>query len=270
MTSQRSQPGTAGDAAPRRRLGSPVTIGVPEPRAARPGLRRLLHYLGRHRGAYAGWAITTLGYVATFVAVPMLIGYAVAAAESGLPAAEVGRRCLWIVLVTLLRGGLRFYSRTMVFNLAREIEYELRNDLFAHLQRLPQSFYLRWRTGDLMSRCVNDLGSVRLLLGPGVLNLLQTPILYVAVFAAMLALDVEARPAGAAAVSGLPLHRAQLRTSHAPQQPAAPGGPGEPVQHAPGDDLRDRRGEGVRHGAGGRRSASRPSIAISTSGSSTW
>jgi ATP-binding cassette subfamily B protein len=168
-----------------------VTVGAPAPLAARPGLRRLVHYLGRHRGAYAGWAVTTLGYVATFVAVPMLIGYAVAAAEAGLPAAEVGRRCLWIALVTLLRGGLRFYSRTMVFNLAREIEYELRNDLFAHLQRLPQSFYLRWRTGDLMSRCVNDLGSVRLLLGPGVLNLLQTPILYVSVFAAMLALDVK-------------------------------------------------------------------------------
>ena len=50
-----------------------------------------------------------------------------------------------------------YFSRTLVFNAAREIEYELRNDLFAHLQRLPQSFYFRWRTGDIMSRCVNDL-----------------------------------------------------------------------------------------------------------------
>ena len=159
--------------------------------ASRPGLRRLLSYLGHHRVAYGVWALTTLGYVAAFVAVPILIGHAVAAAESRLPAAEVARRCLWIVLVTLVRGGLRYYSRTLVFNLARDVEYELRNDLFAHLQRMPQSFYLQWRTGDLMSRCVNDLGSVRLLLGPGILNLLQTPILYLAVFAAMLALDVR-------------------------------------------------------------------------------
>lgn len=158
---------------------------------SRPGLHRLRSYVGHHRAAYAVWTLTTLGYVAAFVAVPILIGHAVAAAEAKLPDAEVARRCLWIVVATLLRGGLRYYSRTLVFNLARDIEYELRNDLFAHLQRMSQSFYLEWRTGDLMSRCVNDLGSVRLLLGPGLLNLLQTPILYLSVFGAMLALDVR-------------------------------------------------------------------------------
>lgn len=168
-----------------------TAAAAPAAPGSRPGLRRLVSYLAHHRLAYGVWALSTLAYVATFVAVPILIGHAVAAAESKLPDAEVARRCLWIVVVTLLRGGLRYYSRTLVFNLARDVEYELRNDLFAHLQRLPQSFYLRWRTGDLMSRCVNDLGSVRLLLGPGILNLLQTPVLYLAVFGAMLALDVR-------------------------------------------------------------------------------
>lgn len=158
---------------------------------SRTGLRRLGSYLAGHGGAYGVWAVSTLGYVAASVAVPILIGRAVGAAEAGLAAGEVARRCSWIVIVTLLRGGLRYYSRTLVFNLARDVEYELRNDLFAHLQRLPQSFYLRWRTGDLMSRCVNDLASVRLLLGPGILNILQTPILYLSVFGAMLALDAK-------------------------------------------------------------------------------
>jgi ATP-binding cassette subfamily B protein len=157
----------------------------------RPGLRRLLGYVRQHRRAYALSAVATLGYVAAFVALPILIGSAIAAGESGLSDTEVAKRCLWIVLVTALLGGLRYYSRVLVFNLARDIEYELRNDLFSHLQRLPQSFYLRWRTGDLMSRCVNDLGSVRMLLGPGVLNLFQTPILYAAVLVAMLSLDVR-------------------------------------------------------------------------------
>jgi ATP-binding cassette subfamily B protein len=164
---------------------------APAAPATRPGLRRLYGYLAHHRGAYALSALTTLGYVVTFVALPILIGRAIAAGEARLPDAEVARRCLWIVLVTLLQGGLRYYSRILVFNLARDIEYELRNDLFSHLQRLPQSFYLRWRTGDLMSRCVNDLGSVRMLLGPGALNLFQTPILYAAVLVAMLSLDVR-------------------------------------------------------------------------------
>ncbi len=168
----------------------PETDAPPAP-PARPGLRRLRSYLLRHRGAYAGWAVLTLAYVATFVAIPILIGRAIAAGEQGLGAAEVTRRCLAIVAVTLLSAAVRYFSRTLVFNLARDIEYELRNDLFSHLQKLPQSFYLRWRTGDLMSRCVNDLGSVRMLLGPGLLNILQTPVLYVAVILAMLALDAR-------------------------------------------------------------------------------
>ncbi len=157
----------------------------------RPGLRRLRVYLVHNARTYAVWALATLGYVAAFVAVPLLIGRAIAAVEQGLPAAELRIRCGWIVLATALRFGLRYGSRTLVFNAAREVEYELRNDLFAHLQRLPQSFFTRTRTGDLMSRCVNDLGSVRLLLGPGLLNLLQTPVLFLSVLGSMLVLDAR-------------------------------------------------------------------------------
>src|SRR5690606_6217825 len=120
---------------------------------------------------------------------PMLVAWAIRAVEQGLPTAEVLRRCGALVAVTLARGALRYGSRTILFNAAREVEYEVRNDLFAHLQRLPQSFFQRWRTGDLMSRCVNDLNSVRLMLGPGFLSVVQTPILYAFVLAAMFSLD---------------------------------------------------------------------------------
>jgi ATP-binding cassette subfamily B protein len=65
----------------------------------------------------------------------------------------------------------------------------MRNDLFAHLQSLPQSFYFDWRTGDLMSRCVNDLNAVRLMLGPGLLSIVQTPVLFIGVLTAMFVLD---------------------------------------------------------------------------------
>ena len=61
----------------------------------------------------------------------------------------------------------------------------MRNDLFAQLQRLPQSFYIRWRTGDIMSRCVNDVNALRLMLGVGVLNVVQTPLLYLGSFCVM-------------------------------------------------------------------------------------
>jgi len=167
---------------------SPATDAGATPASA-GGFRRLAAYLRRNRGSYLLGALVTLGYAAIFAAVPMLVAWAIRAVEQGLPALEVWRRCGVLIAATLGRGVLRYSSRTILFNAAREIEYEIRNDLFAHLQRLPQSFFQRWRTGDLMSRAVNDLGSVRLMLGPGVLSLVQTPILYGFVIAAMFSLD---------------------------------------------------------------------------------
>ena len=155
----------------------------------RSALRRLAGYIGRNRGVYAAWLIATLGYVGGSVAVPMLVGWAVGAVVAGEPLQEVVRRTGWLAAVTVLRAVLRYFTRTLVFHAAREIEYELRDDVFAHLQRLSQSFYFRWRTGDLMSRCVNDINAVRMLMGVGVLNLVQTPVLYVAFIAAMLSIN---------------------------------------------------------------------------------
>jgi len=116
-------------------------------------------------------------------------GRTVGAIEDGEPADAIVRLAIWLAGVGVLSGVLRYYSRVLVFNAAREIEYEVRNDLFAHLQRLPQSFFLTRRTGDLMSRCVNDLNSVRMLLGPGLLSVVQTPLLYVGAFAMMFWMD---------------------------------------------------------------------------------
>ena len=154
-------------------------------------LRRLSFYIRRNRGYYALCMVTILGYNAGFVAVPLLVGSAIAASAEGLGRDEIGLRCSLLLAVVLFAALMRYLSRTLVFNAAREVEYEIRNDLFAHLQSLPQSFFLRWRTGDLMSRCVNDLNSVRLLLGVGLLNVFQTPILFLGVLAAMFTINAK-------------------------------------------------------------------------------
>lgn len=156
----------------------------------RHALRRLWVYLRRNGVYYTGWSILTLLYVAAFVAVPMLVGWAIEGALSeDVSQREMTFRFGTLLAVALVRGVLRFLSRYLVFTAAREIEYEMRNDLFGHLQRLPQSFYFKWRTGDLMSRCVNDLNAVRLMLGPGLLSVVQTPVLFVGVLAAMFVID---------------------------------------------------------------------------------
>jgi len=158
----------------------------------RHALRRLSVYLRRNAGYYLLWFAVVLLYVASFNVVPLAVGWAIdGLIDAGVPREEVFRRC-WILFGLACAGGLlRFYSRQLVFDAAREVEYEIRNDLFAHLQTLPQSFFFRWRTGDLMSRCVNDLNSVRMLLGPGLLSVAQSPILFVGAFIAMSTLSLK-------------------------------------------------------------------------------
>ncbi len=157
----------------------------------RHALRRLSVYLRRNARFYLLWFFVVLLYVASFNLLPLAVGWAIDGLVEGVPRAEVFRRC-WILFGIAVGGGLlRFFSRQLVFDAAREVEYEIRNDLFAHLQKLPQSFFFRWRTGDLMSRCVNDLNSVRMLLGPGLLSVAQSPILFVGAFLAMSTLSLK-------------------------------------------------------------------------------
>jgi ATP-binding cassette subfamily B protein len=95
-----------------------------------------------------------------------------------------------IVAMALVQGVARTFSRFVIFNIGRDIEYDLRNDLFAHLETLPLSFYQKSQTGDLMSRLVNDIGAVRMMIGPGILNLVNTPIYYAYAVSIMLTISV--------------------------------------------------------------------------------
>jgi ATP-binding cassette subfamily B multidrug efflux pump len=81
----------------------------------------------------------------------------------------LGIYCLILVGAMLLKGFLSFWSRWILIGISREIEYDLRNDLLASLLRMEPEFYVRNRTGDLMSRATNDLNSVRMVLGPGIM-----------------------------------------------------------------------------------------------------
>jgi len=161
--------------------------------SVRAAVARLWDYISRNRGYYTVWALLTLAYSGAFLGAPILSGRTIDAAEAWYRGeAELDRvvhLALLLAAVGVAGGLLRYFSRVLVFNAARQVEYEIRNDLYAHLQRLPQSFYFGQRTGDLMSRCVNDLNSVRLLLGPGLLSTLQTPILLVGALTVMLYMD---------------------------------------------------------------------------------
>ncbi|MCH7708446.1 MAG: ABC transporter ATP-binding protein [Myxococcales bacterium] len=157
----------------------------------RAAWRRLAAYVGRNKGYYAFWLATVIAYTVAFLAIPVLVGNCVKALRLGLGADEVAWHAGILAMVAVAGAVVRFFSRILVFNAAREIEYEIRNDLFAHLEKLPLSFYSQWRTGDIMSRCVNDTNAVRMLLGVGVLNLIQTPILYFGALGVMFSIDAK-------------------------------------------------------------------------------
>lgn len=94
-----------------------------------------------------------------------------------------------IVLAAVCQGAFRFFWRTNVFGFSRNIEWDLRNALFAHLQRLPLSYFQHTKTGDLMSRLTNDLASVREMLGIGAVAALDGAILILAALPLMIGID---------------------------------------------------------------------------------
>jgi ATP-binding cassette subfamily B protein len=81
---------------------------------------------------------------------------------------------LLLLAIALGAGAFRFWMRQAVIGISRHIEFDLRNDLFAHLQRLTLQYFQRTRTGEIMSRATNDLAAVRMMLGPGVMYLVNT------------------------------------------------------------------------------------------------
>ncbi|HEV2297149.1 MAG TPA: ABC transporter ATP-binding protein [Candidatus Acidoferrales bacterium] len=81
----------------------------------------------------------------------------------------LGMLCLALVIVVVIKGIFSFASRWILIGISRDIEYDLRNDLLAKLVQMEPAFYVRNRTGELMSRCTNDLGQVRNVLGPGIM-----------------------------------------------------------------------------------------------------
>jgi ATP-binding cassette subfamily B protein len=79
--------------------------------------------------------------------------------------------------------------RRILTGVSRDIEYDMRNEFFAHLQTLPAQYFQTNRTGDLMSRATNDLNAVRMMIGPAVMYLSDTILAFVVALSAMLAID---------------------------------------------------------------------------------
>jgi ATP-binding cassette, subfamily B, multidrug efflux pump len=156
-------------------------------------LMRLSPYVARHKGEVLLGLITQIGMGISGTLLPLMIGAIVDCIKGAeAPLAQLGQLthialgfllpyyhprnaqtleifCTALILVCALQGFFSYCTRQILIGLSRDIEYDLRNDLLAKLVQMEPEFYVRNRTGELMSRCTNDLNSVRMVLGPGIM-----------------------------------------------------------------------------------------------------
>src|ERR1700688_2178760 len=169
-------------------------------------LMRLLPYVARHKTEVVIGFITQVGMGIAGTLIPLLLGAitdCIKGAET--PLAQLGRLtqitlgpllpyyhpkdphtlevfCIALVAICTAQGVFSYWTRQILIGLSRDIEYDLRNDLLDKLVQMEPEFYVRNRTGELMSRCTNDLNSVRMVLGPGIMysaNTIATMVLAV-------------------------------------------------------------------------------------------
>jgi ATP-binding cassette subfamily B multidrug efflux pump len=106
--------------------------------------------------------------------IPWILRRAIDAISAGAPMRTIWQLSGFIVIAAIVGGALRYGMRELMNGVSRWIEYDLRNDLFTHLETLDAAYFAQTRTGDIMARLTNDLGAVRTAVGPAVMYLANT------------------------------------------------------------------------------------------------
>ncbi|HTU41048.1 MAG TPA: ABC transporter transmembrane domain-containing protein, partial [Candidatus Aquilonibacter sp.] len=148
-------------------------------------LRPLLPYLKRYRWGLLWGAFCVVFSNGAWVLLPKVIGHAVEDLNTGVTSAKLLHFAFEMLELAAVRGIFLFLTRWVVIGISRDIEFDLRNDLFAHLETLSYSYYQRTRTGDIMARMTNDLNAVRMLMGPAIMYSANTLLFTAAALAFM-------------------------------------------------------------------------------------
>jgi ATP-binding cassette subfamily B multidrug efflux pump len=148
-------------------------------------------YMRRYRGGLALGIASLLLKDVLAAALPIALKYGVDTLTTGFQLRIVMELAAVLVALSLVKGVFQYWMRVIIIGISRDIEYDLRNDLFAKLVALSQDFYSRYRTGDIMARSTNDLNAVRMMLGPGVMYCSETLIMLILSVAVMLNTDAR-------------------------------------------------------------------------------
>jgi ATP-binding cassette subfamily B protein len=132
-------------------------------------LSPLFPYLRRYWRSFLLGGIALIVYNVAKAMVPLLVGGAIDDMQHGLSIVKIEHHALRLVGIAAVSAIALYLTRQIIIGASREIEFDLRNDLFSHLEKQPPEFYQRHRTGDIMARSTNDLNAVRQLLGPAIM-----------------------------------------------------------------------------------------------------
>jgi len=146
-------------------------------------------YLARYKARFGAGFFCLLVSQLVGVIVPLIIKAGIDDLMHGGAARKLLGVAGLLLAVGVSKAVLQFWMRWILIGISRDVEYDLRNDLFAHLMRLSPRYYTQNRTGDLMSKLTNDLNAVRNMVGPGIMYSANTVVVGVATTALMLHLD---------------------------------------------------------------------------------
>jgi ATP-binding cassette subfamily B protein len=152
-------------------------------------LRPLFPYLKKYRSAYIWGTFCVFFHNGIWILFPLVIRGAINDLKSGVTIHKLWVSAVLLLTVASTKGIFQFLTRWIVIGVSREIEFDLRNDLFRHLEGLSYSFYQRTRTGDIMARATNDLNAVRMLLGPAIMYSANTIVFTTGALAFMLTIS---------------------------------------------------------------------------------
>jgi ATP-binding cassette subfamily B protein len=152
-------------------------------------IRRLIPYVLRYRHKFTlglGCVVVTRSVA---LAGPTVLGLAIDDLTRGVTHAKLAGYGALLLAIGLLGGTFQFLARRILIGASRDIEYDMRNDFFAHLEKLPLAYFQAHRTGDLMSRATNDLNAVRMMIGPSIMYSANTMLTFGVALVVMISID---------------------------------------------------------------------------------
>jgi ATP-binding cassette, subfamily B, multidrug efflux pump len=153
--------------------------------------RRLLAYVARYRAAFILGLLCVIVTTAITLAAPKVLQFAVDDLTRGVTRTKLLIYGALLLAIGLVAGVFRFLMRRILIGASRDIEYDMRNEFFAHLETLPMSYFQTHRTGDLMSRATNDLNAVRMMIGPSIMYSANTLLTFVVALTLMATIDAR-------------------------------------------------------------------------------